>query len=186
MRPVPRRAPSSSPARGRLRPPRLPRPTTSRMCSRWRGCGRTTRLASRSFRVARSRGGAPRARSHCRFAPPRFHFTPYSLTYSVPLFLKRKFDRTLGTPEAQAGGGGAVRSHCCFASPPALFIPPNATPPMSPVRVISDATCARRAGFLAHMRHVVRADPSDRAKRLGASLAETAARPAPRRRAGRG
>jgi hypothetical protein len=36
-----------------------------------------------------------RARSHCRFAPPLIHFTPESLTYSVPLFLKRQCDRTL-------------------------------------------------------------------------------------------
>jgi hypothetical protein len=38
----------------------------------------------------------PRARSHCRFAPPLIHFIPESLTYSVPLFLKRQCDRTLG------------------------------------------------------------------------------------------
>jgi hypothetical protein len=37
-----------------------------------------------------------RAQSHCRFVLPRVHFTPYSLTYSVPLFLKRQCDRTLG------------------------------------------------------------------------------------------
>ena len=32
--------------------------------------------------------GAPRARSHCRFLPPFIHFMPYSLTHSIPLFLK--------------------------------------------------------------------------------------------------
>jgi hypothetical protein len=41
-------------------------------------------------------GGERRARSHCRFAPPRIHFIPHSRTYSVPLLLKRQCDRTLG------------------------------------------------------------------------------------------
>ena len=43
--------------------------------------------------------GTLRARSHCRFAPPFIHFIiiPDSLTYSVPLFLKRQCDRTPGT-----------------------------------------------------------------------------------------
>ena len=41
------------------------------------------------------RGGL-RARSHCRFARPLIHFIPNSPTYSVPLFLKRQCDRTLG------------------------------------------------------------------------------------------
>jgi hypothetical protein len=40
--------------------------------------------------------GANRARSHCRFALPLIHFIPDSLTYSVPLFLERQCDRTLG------------------------------------------------------------------------------------------
>jgi hypothetical protein len=40
--------------------------------------------------------GMHRARSHCRFVRPLIHFTPDSLTYSVPLFLKRQCDRTLG------------------------------------------------------------------------------------------
>jgi hypothetical protein len=47
-------------------------------------------------------GGGDRARSHCHFARPLVHFTPDSLTYSVPLFLKRQCDRTLG---GDAGGG---------------------------------------------------------------------------------
>jgi hypothetical protein len=42
--------------------------------------------------------GAPRARSHCRFVLPLIHVTPDSLTYPVPLFLKRRCDRTLGAP----------------------------------------------------------------------------------------
>ena len=33
--------------------------------------------------------GAPRARSHCRFVLLLTHFLPDSLTYSVPLSLKR-------------------------------------------------------------------------------------------------
>jgi hypothetical protein len=38
--------------------------------------------------VARSaRGGPPRARSHCRLVLPFTHFTPDSLTYSVPVSL---------------------------------------------------------------------------------------------------
>jgi hypothetical protein len=41
--------------------------------------------------VADQVGGA---RSHCRFVKPPIHFIPYSLTYSVPLFLKRQCDRT--------------------------------------------------------------------------------------------
>ena len=40
--------------------------------------------------------GSARARSHCRFAPPLIHFIPDLLTYSVPPFLKRQCDRTLG------------------------------------------------------------------------------------------
>jgi hypothetical protein len=41
-------------------------------------------------------GGAARAWSHCRFVLLRIHFIPELLTYSVPLFLKRQCDRTLG------------------------------------------------------------------------------------------
>jgi phytoene dehydrogenase-like protein len=61
--------------------------------------GDNGRLRRRGAR-ARRRGGA-RARLHCRFVPPLIHFIPDSLTYSVPLFLKRQCDRTLG-----GGGGG--------------------------------------------------------------------------------
>jgi hypothetical protein len=44
-------------------------------------------------------GGAPRARSHCRFLLPLIHLIiPDLLTYSAPLFLKRQCDRTLGAP----------------------------------------------------------------------------------------
>ena len=44
--------------------------------------------------------GASRARLHCRFVPALFHFIPGSQTYSVPLFLKRPCDRTLGASAA--------------------------------------------------------------------------------------
>ena len=40
--------------------------------------------------------GEARARSHCRFVLSSIHFIPDSLTYSVPLYLKRQCDRTLG------------------------------------------------------------------------------------------
>ena len=55
-----------------------------------------------------ARGGQRRARSQCRFVLPVTHFIPDSLTYSVPIFLKRRCDRTLGqrAPGAVAGDGG--------------------------------------------------------------------------------
>jgi hypothetical protein len=40
--------------------------------------------------------GGDRARSHYRFVLPLICSIPDSLTYSVPLFLKRQCDRTLG------------------------------------------------------------------------------------------
>ena len=58
------------------------------------GC--SGRRPSRGWRRWRAR-----ARSHCRFIPPLIHFIPYSLTYSVPLFLKRQCDRTLGGAAAE-------------------------------------------------------------------------------------
>ena len=50
--------------------------------------------------TARSHCSAPnrytsRAPSHRRFVLPPIHFIRYSITYSVPLFLKRQCDRTL-------------------------------------------------------------------------------------------
>ena len=48
-------------------------------------------------------GGSGRARSHCRFAQPLILFIPDSLTYSVPLFMKRQRDRT---PGSGSGGSG--------------------------------------------------------------------------------
>jgi hypothetical protein len=44
----------------------------------------------------RAHRGAVGARSRCRLVLPLIHFIPYSLIYSVPLFLKRQCDRTLG------------------------------------------------------------------------------------------
>ena len=46
--------------------------------------------------------GESRARSHCRFVLPLVRFIPDSLTYSVPLFLKRQCDRTLGESSCPA------------------------------------------------------------------------------------
>jgi hypothetical protein len=40
-------------------------------------------------------GGTPRARPHCRFVLSFIRFIPYSLTYSIPLFLKRQCNRTV-------------------------------------------------------------------------------------------
>jgi hypothetical protein len=57
-----------------------------------------------------------RARSHCRFVlEPPIRLTPESLrnifvTYSVPLFLKRQCDRTLGTEDQSRGGPGPGHS----------------------------------------------------------------------------
>jgi hypothetical protein len=47
----------------------------------------------------------PRARLHCPFALPIIHFIPDLLTYSVPLFLKRQGDRTIGLGRLRAGHG---------------------------------------------------------------------------------
>jgi hypothetical protein len=50
----------------------------------------------RAIALTFAREGAPRARSHCRFAPPLTHLIPYSVKYSVPLFLKRHCNRAPG------------------------------------------------------------------------------------------
>ena len=86
--------------------------------------GRRADLARRRVDARRGhhhrRGGRLRAPSHCRFVLPLIYFTPDSLTYSAPLFLKRQYDRTLGQlpgrlPERRRRrrldvrrGGGAV------------------------------------------------------------------------------
>ena len=53
--------------------------------------------------------GDARARSHWRFAPPLIHFEPYSLPYSVPLFLNRQCDRTLGDARHRAAAHARAR-----------------------------------------------------------------------------
>jgi hypothetical protein len=62
----------------------------------WSGCG-GRRLAGggRTCGFAQP-GGRGRARSYCRFLLPLVHFTPDSRTYSVPVFMKRRCDRTPG------------------------------------------------------------------------------------------
>ena len=57
-------------------------------------------------RATRTRSAAGhRARSHCRVVLPLIRFISDSLTYSVPLFLKRRCDRTPGG----AGSGGLAQ-----------------------------------------------------------------------------
>ena len=70
-----------------------PRPTTGAAPGR-RHAGLRGQPRPRAGRA--HAGGGRRARSHRCVAPPRIHFIPDSLTYSVPLFLKRQCDRTLG------------------------------------------------------------------------------------------
>ena len=65
-----------------------------------RQCDRTLgRTRGAGGRRRRARGGVPGdglARSHCRFVLPLIHFTLDSQRESVPLFLERRRDRTLG------------------------------------------------------------------------------------------
>ena len=68
----------------------------------------TMRLDPRRHRRDDPRGGA-RAPSHCRVVPPLTHSIPNSLTYSVPVFLKRQCGRTLGGARADAACAGADR-----------------------------------------------------------------------------
>ena len=93
-------------------------------------------------------------RSHCRFVPPLIHFIPYSLTYSVPLFLKRQCDRTLAggrcatrarqlTRRRAGGAGGGAGRRPGRLHRHALPLPPGRGPPLPPGRrptpvVISD------------------------------------------------
>ena len=62
----------------------------------------------RGVRVLTRRGGLW-ARSHCRFVLLLIQFIPDLLTYSVPLFLKRQCDRTLGGGESRLAAHGAPR-----------------------------------------------------------------------------
>jgi hypothetical protein len=74
---------------------------TARRASRPSGCRRRAGrggaaaawLRTRTRCAPARRRPAFRARSQCRFVLPFIHFTPDSLTYSVPLFLKRQCDR---------------------------------------------------------------------------------------------
>ena len=65
---------------------------------------RFPQLVGLVWRFLCKRGG--RARSHCRFVLPFIYFIPESLTYSVPLFLKRQCDRTLRGGRSAALFGG--------------------------------------------------------------------------------
>jgi hypothetical protein len=56
----------------------------------------SAKAASLYSRISRVYDGALRARPHPRFVPPPIQFILDSLIYSVPLFLKRQCDRTLG------------------------------------------------------------------------------------------
>jgi hypothetical protein len=58
-----------------------------------RGCASS--LPAVTALVALGRRPVVRARSHCRFVLLLIQFIPNSLTYSVPLYLKRQCDRTL-------------------------------------------------------------------------------------------
>ena len=97
-----------------------PRPTTG---------GR--RPTARAKRTATGRAaGDGRARSHCRVVPPLTHFIPYSLTYSLSLFLKQHCDRTLGDG-AGCGGHGQPTG-----DGPSLFSPHY--PPMTLYKSIAN------------------------------------------------
>jgi hypothetical protein len=82
-----------------------------------------------------SKFNSPRARSQCNFVLLLIHFTPDSLTYSVPLLLNRtRLEGQVagGGAEDRAGpaaaggrrgeGAGRVRSHSRFAPPCIHFI----------------------------------------------------------------
>jgi hypothetical protein len=59
---------------------------------------------ARGRRFRPNRPGARRARSHCRFVLLLLHVIKDLLTYSVPPFLKRQCDRTLGARQEVPGG----------------------------------------------------------------------------------
>ena len=91
-----------------------------------RQCDRTPGGEGRRRRGGRAAaGGARRARSRCRFAQPRIHFTPDSLPYSVPRFLKRPGDRTL-LVDATACSLTSLIVHCLFIDATANAAGPQA------------------------------------------------------------
>ena len=73
-----------------------------------RGVGHGCGVQRRRDRLGR---GGRRARSYFRFAPPLTRFIPYSLRESVPLFLKRQYDQTLGGLRRGAGGAAGGPPH---------------------------------------------------------------------------
>jgi hypothetical protein len=101
-----------------------------------------TRLA----RVA-DRGGEPRARSHCRFAPPRTRFIPDSLTHSVALFLRRHMrpdprPRAVLTSATSCAGGRPPRA----TAGPATHLFCAQRPRSSPRRAQRSTNSHRRRG----------------------------------------
>ena len=81
------------------------------------GGGRPERPGGRPLAVG---GGRARARSHRRFVRPLIHCIPDALRESVPLFLSRQRDWTLGCARHSALCGGASR--------PLRGPPPPSTP----------------------------------------------------------
>jgi hypothetical protein len=69
----------------------------------------TKALFSSPESAAARRRAVGRAPPHCCVALPLIRFIPDSRTYSVPLFLKRRCDRTLAV--GAAGAGAAVCAH---------------------------------------------------------------------------
>ena len=66
------------------------------------GVVHTHERVSEDPEAAAGRGGACRAQSRYRFVLPLIRFIPESLTYLVPLCLKRQCDRTPGAWDASA------------------------------------------------------------------------------------
>jgi hypothetical protein len=92
-----------TPAAGRPQAACWSRSVTPRSAARTCRCGSRSRCRRPSRACPPRRCGARTARSHWHFAAPRIRFIPDSLTYSVPLFLKRQCDRT---PRAQVAFDG--------------------------------------------------------------------------------
>jgi hypothetical protein len=89
-------------------PYKVERPAGKGLYGSWLGRGRPGQLHLRRLHDfgAAAQHGRRRARSYCRFILPLIKFIPYSLTYSVPLFMKRQCDRILGRrlPERRRPG----------------------------------------------------------------------------------
>jgi pimeloyl-ACP methyl ester carboxylesterase len=96
-----------------------------------RQCDRALLQAVWDFRRLLGHRGKARARSHCRFVLPLIHFKPDSPRESVPLFLKRQCDRTLGKVVVVAHSYGthlamklALRQTQAAAAAEAAGVPP--------------------------------------------------------------